>query len=658
MATREVRFRKSFRLRDDQDEYTFQLRRRRNWWWLLLLLLPLLLFINCSHDVVVTVVDDDGNPVEQVGVDMSYCSHWLLNTDRRPSWLAKCDTVQHQVTDSLGRAVFSGVGTSVFSYLFYGTSQAKFTFGELECVAIKENPLLKNLHFTREVKVSAVKRRTAVRLQVVDAEDGAPIAEADVTVSWPEGKQHRTAKGKSDPNGMVTIDKVWTCATIDTIKASAYAYNDTVVTAKPVKVLLAQPDQGVIPLSPLKESFTFFVKDSLSRQPIPGAECKVTVSHSRSTKSGTAMTNVDGKGRGEYKDAPITAVISVDPVTAPHYKPGRLNLPEAQRMVEQFIKLPDSLRTIWLEPEPQTVQWQNVDSLNVKNGIKGVTNRIKITDPGGKVTQDSVMSNANGYFAVQAVLGSKIEVVSECEPGYEPKTTVVAQFDGKGQVIKLKPRMVDLTFRTVDADDPSTLVPGCTLDIAGSISGNLQPTDSGNGEFTVKNVRVVETISINAQKQGWKGNNTTINNTKVSYLADPSTPASARDIPLQLPGCDAGPISNEDNQSGTDFYAREFNMGCNSGTCNFSYHTHEAPDEIIIFDCPPADLQLPYNSPANKSKIVFHTKDANGNDGPVATGNGVYVNGSFQFTSRYVTVVGIGSSIWNVRIDCNGIKCN
>ena len=86
--TRDILFKKSFRVRENQDDYTFKLKRRHNWWWLLLLLLPLLLLINCSHDVVVTVITEDGQPVEGMKVDIDYSSHWLLNKEQSPMFFA------------------------------------------------------------------------------------------------------------------------------------------------------------------------------------------------------------------------------------------------------------------------------------------------------------------------------------------------------------------------------------------------------------------------------------------------------------------------------------------------------------------------------------------------------------------------------------------
>lgn len=638
MALKDIKFKKKFRLKDDKDSYTFILKRKFNWWWLLLLLLPLLLFINCSHDVVVTVVDEQGNPIEQVGVDMNYTSQYLFKVDSNPQWLPNEYYSRHEVTNEKGKAVFKGVGTSVFSYIFYCLDNARYTFKcHDDCIIIKENPLDRSLHFTRHVDVVAQKPRTKLRMQVIDVEDGSPIADAEVVANWMDGKQKKSKSVKSDANGFITIDDVWTCAAFDRIDCKAYAYNDTTIENMPVTAILSDPDHAVIKLTPLKESFTFFVKDSETKQPIPGAECNITVTYRSSKNGGSAKTNVDGKGRGEYKNAPLTATIAIDPVKAPHYKPGKLDL---QRTVDEFIKLPDDQRVIYLEPEPFAQQFQNVDSITGK-GIKGVTNKIKISGPGGE-TEEVQMSNSNGYFTVSAKAGYKIEIVSECEPGYDPKQTVIPSYS-KPEVIKMKPRVVDITFRTVDADYGDN-VENCSLRIEGTVSGILQPTNSGKGEFTVKNLRVIEQVSITASKQAYETNDYTIKNKAVSYLADQSTPASAREIPmnLDLPDCNMQDFSHKQGQT---YEEVPYNLGERKGICEFEYETGSTyADELLIYNCAPEDVK--------NNQPVWQT------NGPVIT-NG-WKRDSFQFTRPIITVVAksdpSSETIWNMKFDCKNIR--
>ena len=644
MALKDIKFKKKFRLKDDQDNYSFMLKRKFNCWWLLLLLLFLLLFlsmfIKCSHDVIVTVVDEQGDPVEQVGVDMKYVSSYLYNADLTPAWLPAKATSRHEVTDKNGKAVFEGVGTSVFSYIFYCMDIARYSFKcHDDCIVFKENPLEKSLHFTRHVQVVAQKRRTKLRMQVIDVEDGLPIADAQVVAQWKDGSQQKNETVKSDANGFITIDNVWTCAQFDKIECKAYAYNDTTIENMPAISILSDPDHAVIKMTPIKESFTFFVKNVETKQPIPGAECTITITYRNNKNSGSVKTNVDGRGRGEYKNVPLTSTIAIDPVTATHFKPGKL---DPQRTVDEFIKLPDDQRVIYLEPEPFAQQFQNVDSITGK-GIKGVTNKIKISGPGGD-SPDVQMSNSNGYFTISAKAGYKIEIESECEPGYDAKHTLIASYS-KPEVIKMKPRLVDITFRTIDADY-GDLVPNCTLKIDGTESGHHKPDTSGKGEFTVKNLRITENLSIVSSKQAYKTNDSKIKKTAVSYLADQSTPASARDIPMEiiLPPCTNQSFSHK---SGLLYEEVPYNLGKRRGECYFEYETGDTyADELLIYNCTPDELKK------NPPKPVWDSK------GAVVT-NGV-VRDHFTFTSPIITVVAKSDpspgTIWNMNFDCNNIR--
>ena len=614
---KDILFKKRFRVRKNRDEYTFKLKRRRCWWWLLLLLLPLLLFVNCSHDVTVTVTTEDGEPVKGIKVDMSYSSHWLYNGDYKPAFFADKNTTRSEVTGKNGKALFKDVKTSIFGYIFYCTSKEKFTFNNMKCVAVKDNPLEKNFHFTRNVSVVAERKRTGLKLQVIDKEDQNPIAGAEVAAYWSEGKNKKKANGKTDPNGMVTLKGVWTCAKLDSITSKAYAYNDTTILNKDVDSIMSVAGQNIIPMSPVKESFTFFVKDIETKNPIPGAKCKVTIKSKNINKSDTATTNVDGKGKGEYKNAPITSIIEIDPVTAQNYNQGKLELDSALRVVEKFITLSDDQRTIWLTPKENTLQFQDVDSLNGK-GVKGVTNKITITGPGNRI-EDTQISNSNGFFSAAVKNGYTIEIISECD-GYKQKKTIINNFDAnttKDVKIKLEPILVDLTFKTIDEDFVDKLVPNCTLSIYGSISESLQPTNSGNGEFTVKNVRLMETISIVAKKPDYKTNDFTIKNKNVEYLNNPQTPASARDIPMKLllPDCDFNNYIFKEN--GQKEQRHQFNTGKRSGELYFTYNTgDEFAERIRIYDCSEADYlknpNMPYIWESPGGFVLTPNHDATG----------------------------------------------
>ena len=135
---------------------------------------------------------------------------------------------------------------------------------------------------------------------------------------------------------------------------------------------------------------------------------------------------------------------------------------------------------------------------------------------------------------------AKVEIVSTLSPGYKPKRTLIRRFGDlkdPDRKIPMQPEMVTLKFRTIDAESPNTLIPNCSLRCTGSISGNLQPSDSGNGEFNVT-FRRVERLSILASKTDqatripYERTTDKVTQKDYDYL---KVDQERRDIPLRLP---------------------------------------------------------------------------------------------------------------------------
>jgi hypothetical protein len=92
----------------------------------------------------------------------------------------------------------------------------------------------------------------------------------------------------------------------------------------------------------------------------------------------------------------------------------------------------------------------------------------------------------------------------------------------------LKPKEVDLVFRTMDADSAS-LISGARLTVTVD-SSVVAPANSRSGTFTVK-APYSSIISILAEKSGYEKNDTSIQHKAVSYLVGGKQ--SARDIPMK-----------------------------------------------------------------------------------------------------------------------------
>jgi hypothetical protein len=293
---------------------------------------------------------------------------------------------------------------------------------------------------------------------------------------------------------------------------------------------------------------------------------------------------VNGVGKGTYDSLHIKSKISLI-AEKPYYKRGKL---EGDYTVEEFIKLPKEKRTICLEPEPNPIEFKNIDE-KTKRPISGVKNIIK-RKRGNEVKTDTLISNRDGNFVIgDVVAGEDISIVAQYPPDYEDNDRTIKNKTGEEviklnpneRIIPLKPKEVELVFRTIDEDDGS-LIPSANLQIY--FDGQIQndqpqksPNNSGNGEFVIK-VPVTAKISIIASKQGYGTNTTKINNALVKTLI--GKPQPDRDIPLKTPklGCNQ-PIEASKGFSGEMY----FQLGKKSYDFKIDYKMHGHPDKITIY---------------------------------------------------------------------------
>lgn len=626
---KDIQFKKKFKFSKEQDEYIFQLRKKRNYWWLLLFLLPLLLFIRCDHDITVQTIDEaTETPIIGVPVTMSYRPHLLFENGH---FLPRKDVIMMQSTDSTGTTTFKGIECDVFSYIFYCLSKASFSIYN-ECYEIDPDPDTELYHFTRNVKLNMKAKREDVKLIVKDKETEYPLADAKIEYRYTEGGSQRTDTIKSNANGEAVIKNFMSCGSFSLIKVSCYGYVDTLATNRSVSTIREYADSATFLLRPIKQSFTYYVKNKESGQPIPGARCVVTLTDGKANiNRGTSTTNVDGIGKGVYDNAFILAKLDIE-ASKPRYKNGKL---DGNYNVEQFAALPDSMRVIYLEPEPYVQEFQNRDSIT-DEPIAGVTNEITVTDFDGKQEGPyTEISNRNGIFPVKAKEGYKIDIISKLEPDYITKETHIAKFDSV-EIIRMMPDTVSMTFRTID-DETGELVPNCDLQITTSRSGVSIPVNSGTGEFVVAGLYRGESISIISSKKDYYTNDTKIKNLVVNYLLNAQQ--RARDIPMiiNLPPCNVSLMKHNTGQAGTQIMT--FNLNKRSGTLRFRYKTYSIPDEIKIYNCPEADI-------ANNTPI-WETH------GPKTVENDTI--DSVPFSGPVITVVGISTengSAWEFEPEC------
>lgn len=628
-------FKYDFTFDKGKKEYKFQMKKKsRLWLWILMALLFLLLCcVRCEHDITVKTVDyETGEPLSDVEITISHTDYFIYSSGR---FFGSEYTELKSKTDVDGNAVFEDMPCSIFSYIFCCFSKAEYT-AENSCYHLDPSPETSLFHFTWNKTLKMQPNTSDLIWHVVDKETNEPLAGASVAYEFTLSGKAKADSVKTDAAGRCTLAGVPSCGMVSITMVSCYGYEDGNSSDISVHDMVANPDSAKTALVPLKESFTFFVKNKYTKQPVPGAVVDVTVK-SASGKSirGQAQTNVDGQGRGVYQDAPTISEIFLK-ASKLHYKDGEWTPKNPQdRIVERFVKLNENERTIFLEPEPYMEEFQNVDSIT-GNPIVGAENIIEITSNGTKST-GSEISNRNGVFYVNAREGDAISITSSHD-FYETKEISIASFE-KGEIIRMYPKQVNIVFRTVDAEDGS-LLDDCTLEIKTTRSNVTDPHNSGNGEFTVQGLYVDETISIIASKFDYGTNAIKIHEAKVSDLMN--APQSDRDIPLalDLEPCNASKQGASGVNAGSVSAPQSYNMGQKQGSFDFAWSNGgSCPDKIDIYNHNPGERY-------DQSSPIFTTGMTAGDGSAVV---------SFNKGSVITIVVTTGpqdGSSWDYNISC------
>lgn len=620
-TAKNININSSIRYKEEYDLYTFRMCHKRNWWWLLLLLLPLLLFVKCSKDITVTCIDSEGNfPVAGQEVKLDYTAHFLYNDGK---FLADEPISIVQETDSTGCTTFEDLPCSVFSYIFYCLQQADYSVGS-ECYGQADEK--HNFHYVWNVEIELEPFRTDLYIKLLDKETLDVLPDAKVVYRYIDNGEEKTDSAEADAAGIAVIPQMRYCSVIDKITGSCYGYMDEVRMDIPNQKLAEVSDSTALLLTPIMERFDFFVKNKISKQPIPEALCDVSLTHpglSRTVTTRRVTTSIDGKGVAVYDSAFVLSVINIQ-ASKVNYYDGELE--GGPWVVEEFIKQDEDTRTVWLTPKPYVQEFVNIDSINGEP-IPGVENVIRIISLDGTTSTITEISNRNGVFPISATEDDRIEIVSTKNNEYIPKKTIVPLFKEAEKEIRMQPEMGTVVFRTV-VDGTGRVLPGCQLKITGSISGNIPPTNSGNGVFEV-NMRKAENISIVASKSGYAPNTTKVRNARFHELA--KSPQARRDIPLiPVPPCGGGSIVSK-GASGKNHQAT-YGMGQLVGNTTIDVDFYSEQDILTVYDGPKAQGTPIINRRIIQNKMVI----------PI------------HFTQGAVTVVitSSDSSSWEYVVNC------
>lgn len=575
--------------------------------------------------VVQTVLD--GQPVPNVEVS-SKLNNRLLYDDMKFWVINYYDT--SGVTDERGVMRLKTAKWSLFSFFFKFNTPLTVTSNN-ECMS--SGTYSKRFHLLRSndtIHLQLKRIEVPLSFKIIDKETGTPINKA---------RLYSTA-GKdtlySNIDGIVTLPGVALCDTIRGVWAAADGYSGDSLLNITRDIITGDISGRTLKLTPLKDNIQFTVIDCITKEPIPEANVRITIRDKNTQKSQDVVTNVDGTGKGSVEDINVKSEIELV-ANKSYYKEGRF---QKQITVEDFNKLPDSLRVICLEPLPNPIQFQTIDSLTGRP-VEGVSNVVTIMRAGKSTTQ-TIVSNSNGVFTVADLLRTdKISIVSDKKPGYNTNQKTIKNrdvaplMDGSPdeRAIPLSPVMVDLTFRTIDEYDKSIL-PEVKLKILID-NKHASKNSSGRGAFTIK-APITAKITIIADKDGYKTNDYTIIEKSAEYLSKAFS--NERDIPMGLPNCTGG---GEVSTNILRENIKEVVLGENPNNCfTFIYDTDDEPDHIKIFCGRKKDI-------AGKAPI-FEINEA--------TGHGISKTAVVRANCRFITITTTDAKTYfeyQIKCDCN-----
>lgn len=580
---RTKKYNKNIQYSTSQLEYIIKLKRSRWLWWLLLLLLPLLLLIRCEKTVYVKTVDAQSQaPISGATVHFDYYRAYLYDQGR---FLTNDFQAFDQKSNDQGIAEFGKLKYSIYSLIFKNLSPAT-TFATSDCYS--SDTLNPRFHHLGNKEIITLKLHPGIvpfDFQVIDSLDQQPLPDAKVDIVAELNGIQYTDSGVTGADGRVVFNKIPRCSNVLKVIAREEGYLPDSLLNKPLGELLDGPvnPTRLLKLRPQLGTFSFFVIDCKSKKPIPNADLTIEIDYNGRKNKKTKKANIRGVGKG-YAEDYLIAKIHISG-QAPYYKPGEL---AGWHLVKDFMdttKYPIAKRTFCLEPDENCVTFVNTDE-RTGNPLSGVTNLVTIKN-GSDERKATLTSDGSGVFTVCSVrFGDKISIISQYPPDYEDNSTTVQDMDGiklikeatptHPLVIPLKPKEVELTFRTID-EATDGLVPDAALSVSFDGVPQPDPTSSGPGEFTIK-VPITAQISIEASKPGFGSNTTKINNTSVKAIMPPA-PQVERDIPLAE---DAVPCNQEINAS-QGFSETTIQIGSTGSQFNVEYNMRQLRDLMTIY---------------------------------------------------------------------------
>lgn len=397
----------NFTFEPTQNQYTVKLKKNNLLWLLLLLLLPLLLLIRFNKHIPYQVIDNQSHiGVAFPIVDMYYNDKNFISFNPF-GFLTNKDLIFTDTANATGKGEFI-VSYTLFSRFFYPKQNVQFIVRSMtNCFeADTFNRQFFKLSSSKNNIFEIRLNQELINFIVIDSSDNQVLPDAQVVLTSFNGSQQYQVIDTSDASGIVNF-YISSCADSFKVEASKYGYKNFVKSG--FRSDFNSPDNKTLPLVPIMKPLEFFVKDKFTKKPIPNATATIYFENS----SYQITTNTDGIGKAVFDSVAITKKFNIA-LTHPAY----YDTTTEQFTVEDFMKMTEQQRTIFLRPKPGAVTFVNIDSLT-KEPLSGVHNEVFVN--GQKI--DNFISNTDGEFTVPNLKPTDIISINSTFPGYLPNNT-------------------------------------------------------------------------------------------------------------------------------------------------------------------------------------------------------------------------------------------
>lgn len=406
------------------DVHVIKLKKRRFPWWLIFLLLPLLLLVKCNKEITFQVVKQINNsPVDSAEVHFAYTERVLFK-----------NTLQNfsGYTNSEGKVSFK-TKYSLYAY-FLNNNDSCTTNVFAQC--LEADTAKHRYHKLKKKKITQISLayiRNDIGFLVANRTDKQRIPNSTVTIKVENPDFTEEHTDTTDIAGMVYFKNIPSCSKI-TVTAGAYGYNDTLFTQESNSLI---GKEEVIFLTPITRSITFWVKNLLDKNPLPGAIAEIILDGQKTGYKVTTNTNgaISVIGEGIFKNIHIIKKLQISVQKNSFY--DTLS-PIPEQLVEFFVKADSANRTILMRPKPSCLNFKIVNSITNQK-IKGA--KCVITTKRGKTYTE--YSNVDGIVQICGFTYGEIVSVVASKTGYKSNSYTVnnkkIETISSPEVIPLKP---------------------------------------------------------------------------------------------------------------------------------------------------------------------------------------------------------------------------